>query len=221
MNNELVKSAKLPQRKTLEGRLVALEPLDASVHGDSLFQAIPGPDAGALYQYMSYGPFAERTGFLADLCDKALSKDPLYYAAVEKAAGLAVGHAAYLRMAPEHCCIEVGSILYVPRFQRTAGATETMYLMAKYAFEELGYRRYEWKCDARNTASRRAAERLGFVFEGIFRQHMIVKGRNRDTAWFSMLDREWPARKAALENWLQPTNFDSSGRQRASLSAFS
>jgi RimJ/RimL family protein N-acetyltransferase len=116
--------------------------------------------------------------------------------------------------------IEVGSILYTPRLQRTAGATEAMYLMARHVFEDLGYRRYEWKCNALNAPSRSAAVRLGFSFEGIFRQHMIVKGRNRDTAWYSMLDSEWPARKQAFENWLDPANFDSEGRQKTPLARY-
>ena len=218
MNNSLLKSAKRPQRKRLEGRLVALEPLDPRVHADSLYETTSGPKADGVYRYLPYGPFAEGAAFERDLREKAFSEDPLYYAIVETASKSCVGHASYLRIAPEDCCIEVGHILYVPRFQRTTGATEAMYLMAKYVFEELGYRRYEWKCDALNAPSRRAALRLGFVFEGIFRQHMIVKGRNRDTAWYSMLDLEWPARKLAFERWLDPSNFDQSGRQRAPLS---
>ncbi len=123
-----------------------------------------------------------------------------------------------MRIEPEHRVIEVGNILYTRALQRTRGATEAMYLLARHVFEELGYRRYEWKCDALNEASRRAALRLGFTFEGVFRQHMIVKGRNRDTAWFSMLDCEWPVRKAAFERWLDPSNFDADGRQRSKLS---
>jgi RimJ/RimL family protein N-acetyltransferase len=123
-----------------------------------------------------------------------------------------------MRIEPAHRVIEVGSILLTPRLQRTVGATEAMYLMARHVFEDLGYRRYEWKCNAQNEPSRRAAERLGFIFEGVFRQHMIVKGRNRDTAWFSMLDSEWPTRKAAFERWLDPSNFDAQGRQKTSLS---
>jgi RimJ/RimL family protein N-acetyltransferase len=136
---------------------------------------------------------------------------------VDRATGRAVGYASYLRIEPAHRVIEVGSILYTPLLQRTRGATEAMYLMARYIFEELGYRRYEWKCDSRNEPSRRAAERLGFTFEGIFRQHMIVKGGNRDTAWYSMLDSEWGERKAAFERWLDPGNFDAAGRQRTGL----
>ena len=124
-----------------------------------------------------------------------------------------------MRIEPAHRVIEVGSILYTPALQQTTGATEAMYLMARHVFEDLGYRRYEWKCNALNQSSRRAALRLGFTFEGIFRQHMIVKGRSRDTAWFSMLDSEWPARKAAFERWLSPANFDREGRQREPLSS--
>jgi RimJ/RimL family protein N-acetyltransferase len=123
-----------------------------------------------------------------------------------------------LRITPAHRVIEVGSILYTPGLQRTAGATEAMYLMARHAFEDLGNRRYEWKCDALNAPSRRAALRLGFQFEGIFRQHMIIKGRNRDTAWFAMLDRDWPRRRANFERWLDPSNFDAHGNQKESLS---
>ena len=130
---------------------------------------------------------------------------------------MAAGYASYMRIEPAQGVVEVGNILLTPQLQRTAAATEAMYLMASHAFEYLGYRRYEWKCDAENLPSRRAALRLGFTFEGIFRQHMVVKGRNRNTAWFSMLDREWPARKEALEAWLAPANFDSEGRQRQSL----
>jgi RimJ/RimL family protein N-acetyltransferase len=124
-----------------------------------------------------------------------------------------------MRIEPAHRVIEVGSILFTSRLQRTVGATEAMYLMARHVFEDLGYRRYEWKCNALNAPSRRAALRLGFTFEGIFRQHMLVKGRNRDTAWFSMIDSEWPQRKASFERWLDPSNFDAQGRQKVSLSA--
>jgi RimJ/RimL family protein N-acetyltransferase len=149
----------------------------------------------------------------------AKSEDPLFFTILDNASASAVGYAAYLRIEPAHRVIEVGHILYTPRLQRTVGATEAMYLMARHVFEELGYRRYEWKCNALNAPSRSAALRLGFTFEGVFRQHMIIKGRNRDTAWFSMLDSEWPARKAAFERWLDPSNFDAQGGQKRSLSA--
>lgn len=212
-------AARRPQRRILPGRLVSLEPLDAGAHADSLYESTCGPEGDALYLYLPYGPFPDCASFRADLQEKAHSEDPLYFGIVDKRSGLAMGHASYLRITPEHGCIEVGHILYAPKLQRTAAATEAMYLMAKHAFEDLGYRRYEWKCDALNAPSRRAALRLGFTFEGIFRQHMIVKGRNRDTAWFSMLDSEWPARKRAFEKWLDPSNFDAQGKQKTPLSA--
>ncbi len=141
----------------------------------------------------------------------------MFYAIVDRRNGLAVGRAALMRIDPRNRVVEVGNIMYSPALQRTRGATEAMYLLARYVFEDLGYRRYEWKCNALNEPSQRAALRLGFSFEGIFRQHMIVKGRNRDTAWFSMLDSEWPARKREFERWLDKTNFDSQGIQKTSL----
>ena len=146
--------------------------------------------------------------FRANIEAKARSTDPLFFAVIDNASGRAVGYQTFMRIDAANRVIEVGNILYTPAMQRTAGATEAQYLFARYVFEELGYRRYEWKCNALNAPSRRAAERFGFTFEGIFRQHMIVKGRNRDTAWFAMLDSEWPARKAAYERWLTPENFD-------------
>ena len=166
---------------------------------------------------MSEGPFSDRGSFDARLVQKAASQDPLFFTIVDKASRRPVGLASYLRIDPVNRVIEVGHILFTPALQRTAGGTEAMYLMARHAFEDLGYRRYEWKCNALNDPSRRAALRLGFQFEGIFRQHMIVKGRNRDTAWFAMLDSEWPARKAAFDRWLEPSNFDAEGRQKRSL----
>ena len=155
----------------------------------------------------------------ASLEAKARSTDPLFFAVIDNASGRAIGYQTFLRIDPPNRVIEVGNILYTAAMQRTAGATEAQYLFAKYVFEELGDRRYEWKCNALNAPSRRAAERFGFTFEGIFRQHMIVKGRNRDTAWFAMLDSEWPSRKAAYERWLAPDNFDSDGGQKVALSA--
>ena len=209
--------ARRPPADRFQGRLVALVPLDPSAHADSLYEGSHGAGEDDLWRYMGDGPFAGRAQFAAALERKAASQDPLFFAITRRDGGHALGYAAYLRMAPEHRVIEVGSILYTRHLQRTTAATEAMYLMARYIFEDLGYRRYEWKCDARNEPSRRAALRLGFRFEGIFRQHMIVKGRNRDTAWFSMLDSEWPARKAEFERWLAPANFDPTGRQRSPL----
>lgn len=209
--------AKRPERITLEGRYVSLAPLDPVVHGDSLFESTRGPQNEALWLYLFDGPFTDRASFDANLRDKSRSEDPLFFAILDAQSGRALGHAAYMRIEPRHRVIEVGSILYAPPLQKTCGATEAMYLMARHIFEDLGYRRYEWKCNSWNEPSRRAALRLGFTFEGIFRQHMIVKGRNRDTAWFSMLDTEWPDRKARFERWLSPDNFDAAGRQKTPL----
>lgn len=210
-------SAARPEPLTLEGRYVRLEPLDQPTHGAALWAATGGAQHADLWAYLSDGPYADRALFELALKNKAASQDPLFFAIVDLRTGLASGHASYLRIEPQHRSIEVGSLLYGPVLQRTAGATEAMFLMARHAFEHLGYRRYEWKCNALNSRSRQAALRLGFTFEGIFRQHMIVKGRNRDTAWFSMLDSEWPARKAAIENWLDPNNFDAAGQQKEKL----
>jgi RimJ/RimL family protein N-acetyltransferase len=218
---EIVKSAPSPrpQRLTLEGRTVRLVPLDPQAHLEALFANTSGPEHEHLWTYMFEDSFQNRNSFDAYLQRKADSEDPLFYTIIDKSSGDAVGWAAYMRMEPLHRVIEVGSIMFTPRLQRTVGATEAMYLMARHAFEDLHYRRYEWKCDALNEPSRRAALRLGFKFEGVFRQHMVVKDRNRDTAWYSMLDSEWPARKRALEQWLDAANFDENGKQRVSLSS--
>jgi len=165
------------------------------------------------------GPFTDRKEFDACLRQLAASEDPMCFVIVERHSAKAVGWASYMRIEPAHRVIEVGNVMFSPALRRTAGATEAIYLMARNAFEALGYRRFEWKCNALNAASRRAALRFGFTFEGIFRQHMVVKGRSRDTAWFSMIDAEWPKRKEAFETWLQPSNFDDEGRQKTSLSA--
>jgi RimJ/RimL family protein N-acetyltransferase len=193
-------------------------PLNPAKHSSELYEATHGPQREEIWRYMSDGPFDGAQSFRESLEQKAASEDPLFFAIVDRASGNAVGYAAYLRIDTANRVIEVGSIMYAPAFLRTTGATEAMYLMARHAFEDLGYRRYEWKCNALNQPSRRAALRLGFTFEGIFRQHMIVKGRNRDTAWFAMLDGEWPERKANFERWLDPANFDGDGRQRTALS---
>src|SRR5262245_4752005 len=206
-----------PSHVTLTGQWVDVVPLDPVRHGRALFDGTRGHDQ--LWTYLFEGPFADRASFDASLQKMAASQDPLYFAIVDRAAALAVGRAALMRIEPVHRVIEVGSILFTPRLQRTRGATEAMYLMARYVFNDLGYRRYEWKCDALNEPSRAAAARLGFTFEGIFRQHMIIKGRSRDTAWYSMIDTEWPARKARFESWLTLDNFDAEGRQRRALSA--
>lgn len=201
----------------MRGRYIRVAPLQPEVHTEDLWLATNGASNDPLWQYLFDGPFARRDEFEGNLRKKAASDDPLFFALLDGASGRAVGYASYMRIEPVHRVIEVGSILFTPALQRTAAATESMYLMARHAFEDLGYRRYEWKCDARNAPSRSAALRLGFQFEGIFRQHMIVKGGNRDTAWYSMLDREWPGRKAAFDRWLSPDNFDADGRQKRAL----
>lgn len=210
--------AKAPQRCTMVGRYVTLEALDPKKHGDSLWANLGGAQNARVWVYVFDGPYLDRATFDVELERKAASQDYLFFAIVDHESKRALGMAAYLNIHPAHRSIEVGSVLFSPELQRTRGATEAMYMMARHAFEDLGYRRYEWKCNALNEPSRRAATRLGFTFEGIFRQHLIIKGRNRDTAWFSMLDGEWPSRKAALERWLDPANFDEQGRQTLSLS---
>src|SRR5207237_4262108 len=208
-----------PQRVTLHGTEVDLVPLDPVLHGPSLFDTTATSGHDHLWTYMFDGPFADRGTFERKLRELAAPDDPLYYAVIGRPSGLAVGRAALVRIDTANRVIEVGSIVYGSRLQRTRAATEAMYLLAQYVFDTLRYRRYEWKCNALNAPSRAAALRLGFTFEGIFRQHMIVKGRNRDTAWYSMTDAEWPMRKARLERWLAPANFDDRGRQVRSLSA--
>jgi RimJ/RimL family protein N-acetyltransferase len=207
--------AERPGSVTLHGRYGRVERL-AVHHAESLWDAVKGHDA--LWTYMpSYGPFADASAFADWVAARAALDDPCSYAIVG-ADGRAHGVAALMAVRPEHRVIEVGHVVYAPALQRTPLATEAQYLLARYAFETLRYRRYEWKCDALNTASRQAALRYGFIFEGIFRQHMIAKGRNRDSAWLAMLDSEWPARKANFERWLAPDNFVD-GRQVLSLRA--
>lgn len=209
---------------TLTGRRVRVEPLDAGRHGDALHAALgepgetPGDAPEARWTYLGGLPYADRDGFDTWLAARADSRDPRFHAIVEPASNQAAGLAAYLNIVPEHGSIEVGHLHFSPRLRRTPAATEAMALMMHHAFA-LGYRRYEWKCDALNAPSRRAATRLGFRFEGVFHQHRVVAGRNRDTAWFSILDGEWPALEAILRRWLSPDNFDAKGRQRLSLSA--
>ncbi len=209
--------ARRPERRMLDGRFVRLEPLDAAAHGPALWRHVEGADA--VWDYLFDGPYATEAEFQASLAGKAASADPLFWAIVDRNSGEAVGHATLMRQDPAHRCIEVGNILFAPALQRRPGATEAMALLAGYVFDGLGYRRYEWKCNALNAPSRAAAERLGFTFEGVFRQHLIVKGRNRDTAWYSMLDGEWPAIRQAFALWLSPDNFDAEGRQRHGLAA--
>ena len=205
-----------PPRAALAGRFCRLEPLAVARHGAQLYEANAHDRDGRMWTYLFSGPFATRAEYLEWLEPKQRSEDPLYFAIVDQGSGRASGLASYLRIDPPHGVIEVGHLAFSPLLQRTAAATEAMYLMMQNAFA-LGYRRYEWKCDSLNAASRRAAERLGFRFEGIFRQAVIYKGRSRDTAWYSIIDAEWPALHGALARWLEPGNFGADGRQRVSL----
>jgi len=199
---------------------VRLEPLDPVRHADDLFAAAHGPGADPqLWRYLPYGPFADADELRTWVAERAASADPLFLAVVDTATGRAGGVVSYLRIEAADGCIEIGHIWFAAELQRTPASTETIYLLARHAFDDLGYRRLEWKCDAANARSRRAAERFGFTFEGVFRQHMIVKKRNRDTAWFSLLDGEWPAARRPFEAWLMPDNFDAEGRQRRPLAA--
>jgi len=209
--------ARLPEPVTLAGRYGSVARLDPARDASELWHAFHGHDQ--IWTYISrYGPFPDEPTFAQWLAERAKLNDPYIYT-VRDSRGRAVGLVSFLEIRPAMRVIEVGSIIYSPALQRTALGTETQYLLARYAFETLGYRRYEWKCDALNAASRRAALRFGFAFEGIFRQHMITKGRSRDTAYYSMLDSEWPQRKRNFERWLSPDNFDSEGRQKLSLAS--
>lgn len=205
-----------PSRDALIGTYCRLELLDAMAHGDALYRAISSQPDDASWTYLAYGPFATRAAYQEWLVQYAGQSDPQFYAILDQASQQAIGVASYLRITPASGSIEVGHIHYSPQLRRTPAATEAMLLMMRHAFG-LGYRRYEWKCDALNAPSRAAALRLGFSFEGIFRQATVVKGRNRDTAWYSMLDSEWPSIEAAFEKWLAPENFDAMGRQREKL----
>ena len=206
-----------PPATPMEGTGCRLEPLDPSRHGQALYQAFCHSQDDRDWTYLPYGPFPSLHGFLDWLQTWALGEDPLFHAILDPASGETVGMASYLRIAPELGSIEVGHIHFSPLMQRTPLATEAMYLMMARVFDQLGYRRYEWKCDALNERSRQAALRLGFSFEGIFRQMMVTKGRNRDSAWFSIIDKEWPKIKRAHRQWLSPGNFGQDGRQLVSL----
>jgi RimJ/RimL family protein N-acetyltransferase len=205
-----------PDGSALPGRFCTVVRLDAEKHGDALF-SVASTDEASAWTYLPYGPFDDRGKFREWLVRVCAQQDPLFHAIVDKASGAVKGFAAFMRMEPNAGVIEVGNVYFSRELRGSAAATEAMYLMMRHAMSDLGYRRYEWKCDALNAPSRRAAERLGFVYEGTFRQATIYKGRNRDTAWFSIIDREWPDVRRALERWLKPDNFDDAGRQRAPL----
>jgi RimJ/RimL family protein N-acetyltransferase len=207
----------LPDGRTLEGRWCRLEKLDPARHGDNLHAASIAPGAEDRFRYLFEPAPQTRAEFDAWAERASSTKDPLFYAVIDKASGRAEGRQALMRITPEHGVIEIGSILWGPAIARTRIATEALYLFAAYSFDTLGYRRFEWKCDALNEPSRRAALRFGFSFEGIFRQHMVVKGKNRDTAWFAITDTDWPRIKAGMQAWLAAENFDGEGRQRRKL----
>ena len=196
----------LPAREPIEGRYVRLEPLDAAKHGDR-------------FRFLFENPAEDREAFAAWLEKAEASKDPLFFAVIDKASGKVAGRQTLMRIDPAFGVIEIGNIYWGPLISRKPAATEAQFLFMKYAFE-LGYRRYEWKCNNANEPSKRAAERFGFTFEGIFRQHMVQKGKNRDTAWYSVIDSEWPALKAAYQAWLSPDNFDANGMQIKRLEEF-
>jgi RimJ/RimL family protein N-acetyltransferase len=209
-----------PPRTPMHGRRCRLEPLDAATHAAALHAAHAADHEGRNWTYLPYGPFGSVAEYAAWVESVQSGEDPLFHAIVDLASGQPVGVASYLRIDPVMGAIEVGHLSYSPALQRTAAATEAMYLMMRRAFEELGYRRYEWKCDSFNVPSLRAAERLGFRYEGTFRQAVVMKGRNRDNAWLSIVDGEWPAVRSALEGWLAPSNFDAAGKQRRRIENF-
>jgi len=207
-----------PDHSAMEGRFCRVEALDVARHAKDLFAAYSQGETGGLWTYIPVGPFETFEGLQAWLEAGCASQDPLFYALIERETGRAVGIASYLRITPDFGVIEVGNIVFSPRLQKTPMATEVMFLMMQQAFNTLGYRRYEWKCDALNAPSRRAAARLGFAYDGLFRQALVYKGRNRDTAWFSILDKDWPAIERGFLSWLEAANFDEKGTQKRALS---
>ena len=207
-----------PRRAPLEGRYVRLEPLEAARHGDGLFAASAAGDAEDRFRWLGEHAPQDRAGFQPWLEKAEASADPLYFVVIDKASGRIAGRQTFMRIDTANGVVEIGNILWNPPVARSPAATEALWLFARHAFEDLGYRRFEWKCNNRNGPSKQAALRFGFVFEGVFRQHFVVKGENRDTAWYSMLDREWPVTGKALAAWLDPANFDADGRQKRRLS---
>jgi RimJ/RimL family protein N-acetyltransferase len=209
---------KSPDLRPLHGRWMRLDPVSTLKHGDSLFASFhAAPDEADIWTYLGYGPFETLEGFREWLEQREAARDPWFYAFVRRSDGNAVGMGAFMRNDAANGVIEIGHIWFSPQLQQTREATEVVFLMMRHCFDDLGARRLEWKCDSLNAGSRRAADRFGFTFEGIFRQHYIIKGRNRDTAWFSMLDSEWPAARNAFETWLKDGNFDAAGKQKAKL----
>jgi RimJ/RimL family protein N-acetyltransferase len=207
-----------PERVLLEGRYARLEPLDPARHRMDLLASARQPGMDNRFRYLFEQPPADLAAFTSWLEKAAVSEDPLFFAVIDKKSGRADGRQSLMRIEPAHGVVEIGHILWGPGIARTRIATEALYLFAHYAFDTLGYRRFEWKCDNLNEPSKRAAQRFGFTFEGVFRQHMVIKARNRDTAWFAMIDSDWQRLKASYERWLQPENFDEAGLQLSKLS---
>lgn len=205
--------ARRPEPVTLQGHFVRLGPLDPEKDAADLYEPTHGPDKERRFAYLFDGPFENEAAMAEALTKAAAATDTVTLAIRDAQGSTTLGRATFMRIEPNHRTIEVGSILFSPDLARTPAATEAMYLMARHAFEELGFRRYEWKCDALNLPSRSAALRLGFRHEGVFARHMIIKGHSRDTAWYAMTDADWPAVKTGFETWLEPGNFDEDGRQ--------
>jgi len=207
-----------PDLRPIHGHWMWLEPLSAAKHGPSLYESFAESDPhGHVWTYMAYGPWDSFEAFEIWLAERQAARDPWFYAFIDRATGLARGMGAFMRCDAANGVIEIGNIWMSPGLQKTREGTEAIYLMIRHCFDDLGVRRLEWKCDALNEPSRQAALRFGFTYEGIFRQHMIIKGRNRDTAWYAMLDKDWHKVRAAFEAWLKPENFDAHGRQKAKL----
>jgi RimJ/RimL family protein N-acetyltransferase len=207
-----------PDLRPLPGRWMRLDPVSVAHHGVSLFRSFDGKDPnGDIWTWLAYGPFADEASFLTWLKDREAARDPWFYAYVKRDTGEALGMGAFMRADPANGVIEIGHIWMSRELQRTRESTEAIYLMIRHAFDDLGMRRLEWKCDALNAPSRAAALRFGFEFEGIFKQHMIIKGRNRDTAWFAIIDKDWPSIRKGFEVWLAEANFDEKGQQKAKL----
>lgn len=207
-----------PERQPLDGRYVRLEPLDPERHGDGLFAASSGADADQRFMWLPEYPPVSVGEFQTWVREKAASEDPLFFAVIDKATGMVAGRQTLMRIDTANGVIEIGNIYWGPLISRTRAATEALYLFMKHVFDDLGYRRFEWKCNNDNAPSKRAALRFGFREEGVFRQHLVVKGRNRDTAWYSVLDKEWPALKPGYEAWLAADNFAADGSQKRRLS---
>jgi RimJ/RimL family protein N-acetyltransferase len=209
-----------PERRVLQGRYVRLEPLEAKRHSDGLYEASTVSDADSRFRWLTETRPANREALQPWLEKSQASEDPLFFAVIDQATGKVAGRQTLMRIDTANGVIEIGAIYWGPRIARTPAATEAQYLFQKYIFQDLRYRRYEWKCHNENEPSKRAALRFGFTFEGIFRQHVVFKGGNRDTAWFSIIDKEWPALQRAYEAWLDPANFDAAGQQRRRLEEF-